>query len=159
MGTTTNYGWNYGTRKQNPWWNEWVKIFQDIDTEMSLKLNLYGGTTSGTVIGTIYSPAEYDNGVCTTAKTIDPANGNNQKITLTNAQTCVLTFTQPSSGTAKILLKVVQSAAGSFNGAISGGLWPYGVVPTITQTSGAVDIISIYLDGTNAYCVPSQDFR
>jgi hypothetical protein len=102
---------------------------------------------------------EFDNGTCTTAKTIDPANGNRQKVTLTNAQTCVLTFTQPTGATMSLQLKVIQSAAGSFNGLISGGKWPGAVVPTITATTGAVDIVSCYLDGTDAKCVATQDFR
>jgi len=102
---------------------------------------------------------EYDNGVCTTAATISAANGQRQKVTLTNAQNCVLTFTQPVSGTKVIGLKVIQSSAGSFNGTISGGKWPAATVPTITATSGAVDFISCYLDGTNAYCAAQQDFR
>lgn len=103
--------------------------------------------------------AEYSNGTCTTSKTIAPANGNRQKVTLTNAQTCALTFTQPVTGTVSIQLKVIQSSAGSFNGAISGGLWPGGTAPTITATSGAVDILSCYLDGSTTYCVATQDFR
>jgi hypothetical protein len=115
--------------------------------------------TTGTFTGTLLTNAEYDNGVCTTTKTVNPANGNRQKVTLTNAQTCALTFTQPSSSTVSIQLKIIQSAAGSFNGTISGGKWPGGTVPTITATTGAVDIISCYLDGTNVYCVATQDFR
>ena len=108
---------------------------------------------------TLLTNPEFDNGTCTTAKTIDPTKGNRQKVTLTNAQTCALAFTQPTTGTASIQLKVIQSAAGSFNGAISGGKWPGGSVPAITATTGAVDIVTCYLDGTAAYCVATQDFR
>lgn len=107
----------------------------------------------------LYTAAEFDNGTCSTAKTIVALNGNKQKVTLTNGSTCALTFTQPSTGTTSISLKIVQSAVSTFNGGISGGKWPGGVVPTITQTSGAIDFISCYLDGTNAFCVASQDFR
>ena len=103
--------------------------------------------------------AEYDNGTCTVSATISAANGNRQKILLTNAQTCALTFTQPATGTITLTLKITQSSTGSFNGAISGGKWPGGTVPTITATSGAIDFIACYLDGTNSYCIPSQDFR
>ncbi len=104
---------------------------------------------------------EFDNGTCTTAKTIATLNGPSQKVTLTAATACVLTFTQPASGTAKILLKIIQSGT-TANGTIVGSTapkWPSAIVPTITATSGAVDIISCYLDGTVTYCVPSQDFR
>jgi hypothetical protein len=112
----------------------------------------------------IYTPqlianAEYDNGTCTTAKTVTPVNGTNQKVALTNAQTCALTFTQPVLNTTTLRLKVIQSAVSTFNGAISGCKWPAGTVPTITATSAAVDMISVYLDGTNAYCTINQDLR
>lgn len=125
---------------------------------------VYSTCTAGAyaAIGTgsvVLNNVEFDNGTCITSKTIDPANGNRQKITLTNANTCALTFTNPVNATADVRLKIVQSTAGSFNGGISGGKWPAAVIPTITQTSAAIDIISCYLDGTNAYCVPSQDFR
>ena len=120
-----------------------------------------GITVSGSVAAgaAILTNAEYSLGTCTTAKTIDPANGTRQKVTLTNGQTCALTFTQPSSGTASVTLKITQSAVSSYNGAISGCKWPGGVVPTITATSGAVDFVSVYLDGTTAYCVASQNFQ
>jgi hypothetical protein len=124
-----------------------------------------GGTTPAagtftTVTATeIITNAEYDNGTCTTSKTITPVNGNRQKVTLTNGQTCALSFTQPSSGTVSVQLKVIQSTTSSYNGAISGCKWPSGTTPTITQTTGAIDVVSAYLDGTNAYCVATQDFR
>ena len=107
----------------------------------------------------ILTNVEYSLGTCTTAKTIDPANGTRQKVTLTNGQTCALTFTQPASGTASVTLKITQSAVSSYNGAISGCKWPGGVTPTITATSGAVDFVSVYLDGSTAYCVASQNFQ
>ena len=109
--------------------------------------------------GPLATAAEYSNGTCTTAATISAANGNRQKVTLTNANACALTFTQPASGTISITLKIIQSSAGGFNGTITGGKWPGGVVPTITATSAAVDFISCYLDGTNTYCVASQNFQ
>lgn len=109
--------------------------------------------------GVFYTNAEFSNGTCTTALTVDPVNGNRQKVTLTNADTCALTFTQPASGTATVQLKVTQSAVSTFNGGISGCKWPGGVVPTITQTTGAVDMVSAYLDGTTAYCQIAQAFQ
>ena len=125
---------------------------------------IYDGTNyqmqSQSASGPIYQPPEYNLGTVTTAVTITPLNGSRQKMTLTNAQACAMTFTQPTYGTVVIGLKIIQSAAGSFNGTISGGKWASGAVPVITQTTGAVDFISIYLDGTNAYCaVVGQDLR
>lgn len=107
----------------------------------------------------VVTRAEYDIGTVTTAATIDPNHGNRQRLTLTAGQTAALTFVQPTSGTVSVQIKVVQSSSGSFNGAISGGKWPGGTVPTITATSGAVDFLTCYLDGTSAYCIPSQDVR
>lgn len=107
----------------------------------------------------IFTTAEFSLGTCTTAATVAASNGNRQVVTLTNADTCALTFTQPAAGTANITLKVIQSSVSTFNGGISGCKWPGGAVPTITQTSAAIDFISIYLDGTNAFCTASQNFQ
>lgn len=51
MGTTTNYAWNYGTRGQNPWWNEWAAIFSAIDTEMGKKIGPVHDITSYGAVG------------------------------------------------------------------------------------------------------------
>ncbi|MGA7885213.1 MAG: hypothetical protein WCA44_05675 [Acidobacteriaceae bacterium] len=111
------------------------------------------------VTGQLILNAEYSNGTCTTGATIAPVNGPRQKIILTAGDICALTFTEPSSGTASITLKVQQSASGSFNGAISGCKWPGGTTPTITATTGAIDFVAVYLDGTNAYCAALQNFH
>jgi hypothetical protein len=112
------------------------------------------------MVASIYAmSAEYSNGTCTTSKTIAPANGNIQNVTLTNGDTCALTFTQPGSGTFFITLKIIQSAVSSYNGTISGCKWPGGTVPTITATTGAVDFVNVYLDGTHAYCEATQNFQ
>jgi hypothetical protein len=108
---------------------------------------------------TYYTTAEHSDGTCTTALTINPINGNRQKFTLTNGSTCALTFTQPASGTALVQLKITQSAISTFDGRISGCKWPGGTVPTITPTSAAVDMVSVFLDGTNAYCQIAQAFQ
>ena len=109
-------------------------------------------------------PAEFDNGTCTTAKTITPVNGTEQLVTLTNAQTCALTFTAPVSGTTTISLSIKQSTAGSFNGLIStsGVFWPSGSIPVITATTGAEDfIVCKYrtISPAGYRCVATQDFR
>lgn len=118
-----------------------------------------GTTVNGAFPQTVPTASEYNIGTCTTAATIKPVNGNRQKLTLTDGSTCALTFTQPKTGTVSVQVKVIQSSSGSYSGAISGCKWPGGTVPTITAASGAVDIITAYLDGTNAYCVASQDIR
>lgn len=116
-------------------------------------------TASKQISSPYYTTAlEFSNGTCTTSATIAAANGNRQNVTLTNGDTCALSFTQPAAGTSSITLKVIQSSVSTFNGGISGCAWPGGVVPTITASSGAIDFIGVYLDGTNAYCVASQNF-
>jgi hypothetical protein len=127
--------------------------------QVDVSSGTYLPLSGGVLTGPLYTAPEFSNGTCTTAATITPAHGNRQKITLTNGDTCALTFTQPSSGTVSITLKVVQSSTSTFNGGISGCKWPGGTVPTITATSAAVDFVSIYLDGTNSYCVASQNFQ
>ena len=119
-----------------------------------------GGTTPAAGSFTVvYTGTEYSNGTCTTSTTITPVNGNRQKVTLTNGDACALTFTQPASGTVSITLKIIQSAVSTYNGTITGCKWPGGVVPTITATTGAVDFVSVYLDGSTAYCAASQNFQ
>jgi hypothetical protein len=130
------------------------------------------GTKSFGLINTsqLATNAEYSNGTCTTAATIAPANGNIQNVTLTAGDTCALTFTQPSTGTFKLQLTIYQSTSSTYDGMIStsgGGVveWPGGSTPTITVGTGVTgalatnDIISCYLNGTAAKCVPSQDFQ
>jgi len=100
----------------------------------------------------------YSLGTCTTAATITPANGSDQTVTLTAGDTCALSFTQPTSGRFRVTVKITQASTPT--GAISTTAvnWPTGTTPTITTTANAVDFISCYLDGTNTYCVPSQNF-
>jgi hypothetical protein len=124
-----------------------------LPTEVSDTLvDLTGSQTLSNKI--VFNTSEYSNGTCTTSATIAASNGNRQKITLTNGDACALSFSQPSAGTAVITLKIIQSTTSSYNGTISGCKWPSGTVMTPTATTGATDFISIYLDGTNAYCAP-----
>ncbi len=109
--------------------------------------------------GTLLTGAEYSNGVCATAATVNPANGNRQNVTLTAGDTCALSFVQPAAGmTVSITLKVTQAATPT--GAIStiAVRWQGGAAPTITTTVGAVDFVSCYLDGTNTWCAAGQNF-
>jgi len=43
-GTTTNFGWDYGTRGQTPWWDVWENIWRSVDstvydTSKTIQLN------------------------------------------------------------------------------------------------------------------------
>ena len=156
--------------KANAWTGQQTFVAPVLGTPASgVITNLTGTCTSCAVGGNaatataLAGPAlfttqtEYSLGTVTTSVTVNPANGNRQKMTLTAADTAAITFTQPSSGTVSITLKVTQASTAT--GGISGCKWPGGVVPTITQTAGAIDIISAYLDGTNAYCQIGQAFQ
>ena len=110
-----------------------------------------------TEIKTAVFNGEYDNGNSGTSKTIDWNNGQKQKITTTGS--CTLTFTAPA-GPCNLLLKIVHEAsATSYT-----YTWPASVKfpgntdPTTTNTSGAVDIVSLYFDGTNYYGVGNANF-
>jgi hypothetical protein len=107
----------------------------------------------------IYTTAEHSDGTCTTALTLNPANGNHQSVTLTASDTCAITFTQPSSGTATVVLKIISPASGT--GQVSGGYWSSGAgftttPPTLAETAGVWAFATCYLDGTNANCELSQ---
>lgn len=87
---------------------------------------------------------------------IDWTNGLKQKIVVGTNTT--LTFTAPS-GPCNMQCKAVQSSAGAKTLTWPTMLWAGGIVASLTTTSNAVDIFSIYYDGTNYYCVASQDFK
>lgn len=95
---------------------------------------------------------EYSNGTCTTAATLGTQNA--QDVTLTDADTCAITFTQPATGVEHLTLKVIQSATSPYSGQISGSgvTWIGGSAPTIPATASAIVFLSCYLDGTNTYC-------
>lgn len=109
-------------------------------------------------IGPIALDSSFSNGTCATSASIAYSNGNHQSLTLTAGNTCALSFVQPPEGTFNLTLKITQASTPT--GAISTAAvyWPGGTTPTITTTANAVDFISCYLDGTNTYCVPSQNF-
>jgi hypothetical protein len=34
LGTTTHFNWNYFSENQDPWWDDWVQLFTDIDQDI-----------------------------------------------------------------------------------------------------------------------------
>jgi hypothetical protein len=103
----------------------------------------------------VYS-SEYSNGTITgSTATINWNNGNKQIITLSN-NTITLSFTNPSFGggaTGNYQLKLVQDSSGSRTVLWTGGglsiNWVGGIAPTLSTAPNAVDIVSLYFDGTN----------
>ena len=91
--------------------------------------------------------AEYDAGNSGTAKTIDFANGVNQKVAMTG--NCEFTLSNPQTGyTHKI--KLIQDGTGSRTATWATTVkWAGGVAPTLTTTATTgTDIISLYYDGS-----------
>lgn len=95
----------------------------------------------------------FDAGNSSTAITLDLANGNVQKLTLTG--NCTVTLTSPASGAMRALtLLVFQDATGSRT-----VTWPASVkwgnagAPTLTVTASKMDMISLFTvdGGTNWY--------
>ena len=100
--------------------------------------------------------AEINNGNSGSAKTIDWTLGNKQVITMTD--NCVLTFTNPS-GPCNLLLRVVVGGSGSYSLTHPGNVqWPGGLLPSISSSIGAKDLIGYYFDGTNYYATLSPNF-
>lgn len=61
-------------------------------------------------------------------------------------------------GPCHLQLKVIQDAGGTNTLTITGVLWPSGTAPTFTADGNAVDIVSLWYDGTNYYGTILQDF-
>jgi hypothetical protein len=100
---------------------------------------------------------EVNNGNSGTGKTIDWNAGNKQTIVTTASGT--LTFIAPS-GPCNLLLRIVHEASATAYtyGYPATVKWSGGTKPSTTNTSGAVDIIAFYFDGTNYYGAGSTNF-
>ena len=95
----------------------------------------------------------FDAGNSSTAITLNLANGNVQKLTLT--ANCTITLTSPASGTMRALtLLVFQDATGSRTITWPGSVkWGIAGAPTLTVTASKMDMISLFTvdGGTNWY--------
>jgi len=118
-------------------------------------LTITATTTFVSMTGKVVGLTEYDLGNSGASKTVDWANGQNQRIALTAA--CELTFSNPVAGmTAK--LKVVQGGTGSYTITWPTIKWAGGAAPTLTTAVGGIDIVSLYYDGTSYHGVASLGF-
>jgi len=96
---------------------------------------------------------EFDNGNSGAGTvTIDWRKGNKQKLTLTGS--CTIAFTAPA-GVCHVQLRLIQGGAGSFTvtwpteGVAAGNLaWIGKAAPTLTTAVGAIDIMSIFYNGS-----------
>lgn len=104
----------------------------------------------------------YSIGTCTTTAAIDPANGEDQYLTL--GGNCTATIALAASGkSTKLFLRVIQGAS-PYTMALkyTGGTkvkWSGATEPVITTTNGAIDMIPCRVYSTYAACSASQDMR
>lgn len=104
--------------------------------------------TLGTATAKLVNLTEYDAGNSGASKTITWTDGQNQKLTLTASTT--LTFASPGAGmTAK--LKLTQGGTGSYTVTWPTIKWAGGAAPTLSTAVGAIDIVSLYYDGSAYY--------
>jgi len=126
-------------------------VVQTVVPGTTNKLLVSGGSAALPTWSWYSNPAEYDNGNSGASKTIDfSANGPVQKVTR-NANT-TLTLTAPSVPAMVVLKLVHEASATVYTVAFSPTpKWPGGVAPTFTNTSGAIDILTLYWDGATWY--------
>ncbi len=100
-------------------------------------------------VKTVTFPGEFSNGNSGATSTIDWTAGNKQVITLATNSNFV--FTAPL-GTTNLILRVVQDATGARTVVWPGAVkWISSAAPTLTTAANAVDIVSLYYNGTNYY--------
>jgi len=114
-------------------------------------------TANAAVYGLALRPTEYDNGNSGTSKAIDWSNGIRQKVTLTG--NCTFTVTGAPTNTSVLQLKVIQDTTGSRTIAVTGAKWANAVVPVPTSSTGAVDIVTFYYDGTSYYGNMTKNYQ
>jgi hypothetical protein len=89
----------------------------------------------------------YADAVVTATTAINWTSGNLQSRTLVANET--FTFTAPS-GPTTLILKLIQDATGSRTATWPATVkWAGGTAPTLTTAANAVDIVSLFYDGTN----------
>lgn len=101
---------------------------------------------------------EYDAGNSGTSKTLDFAtNGPLQKVTRTGS--CTFTLTAPSKPGMVVVKMVHEASATAYTVTFSPTVkWPGGTSPTWTNTSGAIDLVSLYWDGTSWFGVQTANY-
>lgn len=124
-----------------------VVAHEDVTAEKNLQVQQHA-----------YFDTEVDNGNSGAAKTIDWTTGNKQKVTLT--ADCTFTFTAPA-GACNLVLRLIQDGSGNRTPTFPATCrWPDGgTLPAWSTAGGAIDLLEIYYNGTNYYCVEALDFQ
>jgi hypothetical protein len=93
-----------------------------------------------------------------TTQTIDFATGNIQTLNLSSATgTVTLTFTNVVAG-GSYALKIIQGATARTLTWPTGTKWPGGTPITLSTNSGAIDLVTLFYDGTSYYAVGGNNF-
>lgn len=111
--------------------------------------------------GQVYQDSVVTTNSAPAGVTIDWDNGNSQILNLGTATlgNVNITFTNGRTG-ASYVLKIIQHASSAKTvGWNAGVLWPGGTAPVISTGASAVDIISLWYDGTNWYGTFVQDMQ
>lgn len=114
-------------------------VSEDTTPQLGGELDQNGHSIGGT---------EVDNGNSGTSKAIDWKLGNHQKVTLTG--NCTFTFTAPTKA-CMLSLRFIQDSTGGWTRALPTIKWPGGTVPSWTTTANAIDILSLFYDGSTYY--------
>jgi hypothetical protein len=99
---------------------------------------------------------EYDNGNSGTAKEIDWANGDRQKVTVTG-DACAFTFANAVAGQT-LTLRVVVDATGHTAWTWPTLMWPGGSAGTPGITANKINLYIFYSDGTNYLAQLAAEF-
>lgn len=116
-----------------------------------LDVNGTAQATAFKVPNYILSPQLFDAGTKTANFSLDlGANGPCQQVTINAAGPLVLTLSNPVTGGA-YLLKLVQGATTGTITFPANVKWGAAGAPTLSSTTGLIDIINLYYDGTDYY--------
>ena len=87
---------------------------------------------------------------CTTARTVDWSTGNAFSVSLTNSDTCAITFSNASSGQTIVLDYFQPSGGGTASVSYSTTVkWPGGTTPTMTEGNFATDSCTFKYNGVD----------
>lgn len=124
-------------------------VDSDVNTISESKItNLTTDLSQRATVANGGGEAYFDAGNSGAAKTLDLANGNVQKLTLT--ANCTITLTSPATGAMRSLtLLAFQDGTGSWTITWPGSVsWGTAGAPTLTTTPSKMDIISLFtIDG------------
>ena len=94
-----------------------------------------------------------------TTQTINLATGNMQQLNLGSATGDVtLTLTNPVAG-GSYAIKIVQGATARLLVWPAAVKWPSGLVMSLSTTNGAIDLVTLFYDGSNYLAVGGANFQ